>query len=76
MHLFGLSPALHAGTRQLAISTATGELDLYELGNPQVKREYQFPTSVAYKTFSSDGKRLFVLTRDQTAYILDLTASH
>jgi len=76
MHLFGLSPALHAGTRQLAISTATGELNLYELGSPQVKREYQFPTSVAYKTFSSDGKRLFVLTRDQTAYILDLTALH
>lgn len=75
MHLFGLAPVLHAGTRQLAISSATGELDLYELGNPQVKREYHFPTSVAYKTFSPDGKRLFVLTRDQTAYVLDLAAN-
>ena len=76
MHLFGLSPVLHAGTRQLAISTATGELDFYELGNPQVKRQYQFPTSVAYKAFSPDGKRLFVLTRDQTAYVLDLTVAN
>jgi hypothetical protein len=29
---------------------------------------------VAFETFSRDGKRLFVLTRDQTIYILDLTA--
>jgi hypothetical protein len=28
--------------------------------------------SIAYKKFSADGKRLFVLTRDQTAYVLDL----
>jgi len=31
--------------------------------------------SIAFKKFSADGKRLFVLTRDQTAYVLDVTAS-
>jgi WD40 repeat protein len=74
MRMFGVNPLIHASSHQLAVSTATGELDLYDLGNSQVKRHYNFPTSVMYERFSPDGRLLFVLTRDQTAYTLDLTA--
>jgi WD40 repeat protein len=73
MRMFGVRPLLNSASRQMTVSTATGELDLYDLGNVQGKREYNFPTSVIYERFSPDGKRLFVLTRDQTAYTLDLT---
>ena len=73
MRIFGVSPLIHAASHQMAVWTATGELDLYELGSSQVKRKFNFPTAVAYARFSPDGKRLFVLTRDQTAYTLDLS---
>lgn len=74
MRMFGMHPLIHAASHKMAVSTATGELDLYDLGNSQVKQKYSFPTSVLYERFSPDGKRLFVLTRDQTAYTIDLTA--
>jgi WD40 repeat protein len=73
MRMFGGNPIIHAASHQMAVSTAAGELDLYELANSSVKRQYNFPTSVMYAQFSPDGRRLFVLTRDQTAYTLDLT---
>lgn len=57
----------------MTIATATGELDLYDLASSQIKRKYNFPTSVMYERFSPDAKHLFVLTRDQTAYLLDTT---
>jgi WD40 repeat protein len=74
MRIFGVSPMIHAASHQLTIATATGELDLYDLASSQIKRKYNFPTSVMYERFSPDGRRLFVLTRDQTAYLLDVTA--
>ena len=73
MHIFGLRPKIHAASNQMTVSTATGELDLYDLGSVRLKRQYNFPASVIYERFSPDGKRLFVLTRDQTAFTLDLT---
>lgn len=74
MRIFGQQPRIHAASHQLTVSTASGELDLYDLESSQVKRKFNFPTPVAYQRFSPDGKRMFVLTRNQTAYTLDLTA--
>ena len=34
--------------------------------------EFVFPSHLAFKTFASDGKHLF-LTADQTAYTLDVS---
>jgi hypothetical protein len=74
MRIFGLVPVVHASSGQMAVSTAEGEVDLYDLATSQVRRKYNFPVPVMYERFSPDGKRLFVLTRDQTAYTLDLTS--
>lgn len=74
-HVFGVSPVISATAGAYAVSTAEGAVNIYDLSNSQLRRSYQFPVSVAYKRFSPDGKRLFVLTRDQTAYILDLNSS-
>ena len=35
---------------------------------------YRFPQDVVFAQFSGGGRRLLVLTRDQTAYILALPA--
>jgi WD40 repeat protein len=73
-HVFGYAPVLSSVAGAYAVSTAEGEVNVYGLADSQLQRTYKFPVSVAYKKFSSDGKKLFVLTRDQTAYVLDLAA--
>ena len=47
-------------------------MNVYSLSDSHLRGSYRFLASVAYKKLSADGKRLFVLTRDQTAYVLDL----
>jgi WD40 repeat protein len=73
-HVFGDYPAVSSEAAAFSVATVTGEINLYDLPSGNLRREYKFPVSVAYQRFSADGKRLFVLTRDQTAYVLDLTA--
>ena len=74
-HVFGHSPAISSAGGVYAVSSGEGEVNVYGLADSQLRRTYQFPVSIAYKKFSPDGKRLFVLTRDQTAYVLDLAAA-
>lgn len=73
-HVFGHSPVTSNHGGAYAVSTSEEEVNVYGLADSQLRRTYKFPVSVAYKKFSPDGKKLFVLTRDQTAYVLDLTA--
>jgi WD40 repeat protein len=74
-HVFGSAPVISSAAGEYAVSTAAGELNVYDFASSQLHHSYKFPASVAYKEFSSDGRRLFVLTRDQTAYVLDLSRS-
>jgi WD40 repeat protein len=71
-HVFGHLPAISSAGGIYAVSAGEGELNVYGLADSGLLRTYHFPVSIAYKKFSPDGKRLFVLTRDQTAYVLDL----
>lgn len=71
-HVFGYDPAVSSAAGAYAVSAGEGEVNIYALANSELRRAYQFPAPVAFKKFSSDGQRLFVLTRDQTAYVLDL----
>jgi WD40 repeat protein len=71
-HVFGHSPEIASAGGVYAVSTGESGVNVYGIADSQLRRTYQFPVSVAYKKFSPDGKRLFVLTRDQTAYVLDL----
>jgi hypothetical protein len=36
--------------------------------------EWRFPERVTFAQFSADGRRLLVLTRDQTSYLLAVPA--
>jgi WD40 repeat protein len=74
-HVFGHSPVISSTSGVYAVSAGEGEVNVYGLADSQLRRNYQFPVSIAYKKFSPDGKRLFVLTRDQTAYVLDLNST-
>jgi WD40 repeat protein len=72
-HVFGVDPVVSAAAGQFAVSTSSGGVDVYDLDGTKLRRQFKFPNSIAYKNFSPDGKRLFILTHDQTAYVLDLT---
>lgn len=75
-HVFGDYPAVSGPGSAFSVATVSGELNLYDLPSGKLRREYKFPVPVAYQSFSPDGRRLFVLTRDQTAYVLDTAAVH
>ena len=74
-HVFGQAPAMSSAGGAYAVSAGDGEVNIYSLADSQLRGSYKFLASVAYKKFSADGKRLFVLTRDQTAYVLDLSSA-
>lgn len=73
-HFFGTRPNISETAGLLALESQSAELTLYDLASTQVRRKFVFPNAVSLKAFSPDGKRLFVLTDDQTAYTFDLTA--
>ena len=74
-HVFGHAPVISTEGGWYAVSAGDGDVCVYELADSRPWRTYRFPVSVAFKKFSADGKRLFVLTRDQTAYVLDLDST-
>jgi WD40 repeat protein len=73
-HVFGRQPALSAASGQFAVLNPSNQVNLYDLATGNPRRQLTFSTPVAFEKFSPEGKRLFVLTRDQTVYILDVSA--
>ena len=68
-------PALYGPTGLLAVTQDGGHLALYDLKTGQQRDSYGFPSMVVYSRFSADGKRMLVLTQDQSVYVLDLTSA-
>jgi len=75
-HFFGSRPVVSSTGGMLAVENESGQIKLYDLATSQLRRELVFSGPISFKRFSPDGKRLFVLTANQTVYILDLTASN
>jgi len=70
-HFFGTYP-IPSWTGLLALENEAGELNIYDMGNSQLKRHYAFADAISFKTFSPDGSRIFVVTSSQTAYVLNI----
>lgn len=68
---FGNRSILSTAANLLSIENQPGELDIYALGTEQQRCQLTFSSPVALQEFSDDGKRLFVLTANQTEYIFD-----
>ncbi len=70
----GSPRAVSTSTNLLSVGgNASNELEIYDLQSRQRLDRFAFSTHVDFDQFSSDGKRLLVLTSDQTAYFLDMT---
>jgi hypothetical protein len=71
---FGREPAVSEAAGLLSVETDRGQLTLFDLATGERRDRFDFAAPVSLAHFSRDGKRLLVLTADQTVYLLDLTA--
>lgn len=69
---FGAHAAINPAKSQIAIENNPGELTLYDLTSGESQARIVFRSDAAFVRFSLDGKKLFVLGSDQTAYAFDL----
>jgi hypothetical protein len=72
---FGHVPEVSVASGLVAMDNEAGQVILYDLAKMERRDEYQFTSPVVMKRFSDDGKRLFLLTASQVAYILDVSAA-
>lgn len=70
--LVGARPSASAQSNLLALETSSGQLGFYNLYTATKLDEEIFPDAIAYTHFSADGQRLFVLTENQYAFVLDI----
>jgi hypothetical protein len=55
----------------LCVENESGKLAVYDLNTMEKRDEFIFSSPVSLVRFSRDGRQLFVLTSNQTAYLLD-----
>lgn len=72
--VFGTWAALNTASNLLCVESKDGLLDLYDLTSFEKRQQYSFGSRLSLVRFSPDGKRLLVLTANQTVYLLDVTA--
>lgn len=71
--VFGGYAAVSEVSKLLCVENERGKLAVYDLESMEKRDELTFPNSISMLRFSRDGRRLFVLTREQTVYILDVS---
>jgi len=71
---FGYRPQVSSNGERLCLSNGRGNLTLYDLHDLKQAGELAFANPVSAYVFSEDGKRLFVLTNDQTVFLVDPAA--
>ncbi len=64
--------SLQAGL--LCVENEVGKIALYSMNTFEKRDEMVFSSPISMLQFSSDGRRLFVLTADQTVYLLDVSS--
>ncbi|MGH9940920.1 MAG: M48 family metalloprotease [Pyrinomonadaceae bacterium] len=69
---FGGRPAVSITAKLLGVENERGQLAIYDLTTLDKRDEFVFSSPIAFAQFSPDGKRLLVLTANQTAYVLGI----
>ena len=58
----------------LCVENEVGKLAVYDLDTLEKRDELVFSSPISMLRFSLDGRRLFVLTVNQTAYVMDVSS--
>jgi hypothetical protein len=72
---FGHGAEVSAASGLVVVENEAGQVLLCDLATMEKRDEFRFTSPVSMKQFSNDGKRLFVLTASQMAYVIDLSGS-
>ena len=72
--VFGAYAAVSEVSKLLCVENERGKLAVYDLESMEKRDDLSFPTPISMLRFNKDGRRLFVLTREQTVYILDVSS--
>src|SRR5579871_598497 len=67
-HVFGQRSAFSSASHLMAIENQSGEVSVYDLADLSKRGDLSFDGPTAAMAFNPEGTRLFVLTRNQTAY--------
>jgi hypothetical protein len=70
---FGGQAAVNPSENMIAIENEPGQMVIYDLESGTEREKLYFGKQISFAQFSADGKRLFVLTANQTAFVLDAT---
>lgn len=70
--VFGGRATASPESRLLAVENEAGKLTIYDLGSLEKRDQFVFSSPVSLARFSADGKKLFALTADQMAFVLDV----
>ena len=69
---FGSYAAINPVKAQIVVENYPGELTFYDLTSGDTQTHLALPGSTAFLRFALDGKKLFVLNSEQTAYLFDV----
>lgn len=69
---FGANAAISPTQDRVVVENYPGELTFYNLKSGDKEGRLVFSSAAAFTRFSLDGKKLFVLSKEQTAYAIDV----
>jgi len=69
---FGANARINPARNQIVVENYPGELTFYDLESGDNQAHLSISSAAAFIKYSLDGKRLFVLSGDQTAYAFDM----
>jgi WD40 repeat protein len=72
---FGDRAVVNAGEGLLCVENEPGQLIIYDLNTGEKRDEFSFSSPVSLIQFA-EGKRLFILTANQTAYLLSIAGKN
>ena len=72
--VFGDYATVSPDGKLLCVTNETGKMNLYRLADMQNLEQFVFASSVSVVDFTEDGKRLVVLTSNQTAHVFDISS--
>jgi hypothetical protein len=72
--VFGGSATISPSTNLLCVENESGKLTVYDLNTMEKRQQIIFSSPVSLVRFTEDGRRLFVLTSNQTVYLLDASS--
>ncbi|HKP47468.1 MAG TPA: hypothetical protein VJT50_12785, partial [Pyrinomonadaceae bacterium] len=70
---FGSNAALNPAKNQIVVENYPGDLTFYDLVTGDSVSNLTFKEGAAFIRYSLNGNKLFVLSRDQTAYAIDVS---